>query len=352
MQAVNPRLLALATAVPNYRLDQIDVSARARGLFAEAAGFKLDRMMPVFVNAGIDSRYSTVPIDWYTEPHGWTDRNALYIEQAVLLLERAARDCLAQAGLRASDIDSVVTVSTTGIATPSLDAILVGRLGLRPDVRRLPIFGLGCAGGILGLARAADLARADPERRILFLVVELCTLCFRRNDLSKSNVVATALFGDGAAAAVISCDGESGTPVLGPAGEYLFPDSLDIMGWEVEEDGMKALFSRDIPALVRSQMRSVTEAFLAANDVALDDIRHFICHPGGTKVVAALEDAFGLDFGALDNGRGVLRDFGNMSAPTVLFVLKRALEARISGQVLMTAMGPGFSAGFMLLDIA
>ena len=242
-----PRLLSLATAVPKHILGQETVSETARHIFGMAGVADLDRMVAVFGNAGINRRYSTVPVDWYEKPHGWTDRNNLYLEHALALIEEAARQALADAGLKPEDIDQVVTVSTTGIATPSLDALLLNRLPLRRDVRRLPIFGLGCAGGVLGLSRAADLARAAPKSRVLFLVVELCALCFRHDDFTKSNLVATALFGDGATAAVISCDGDG--PALGQGGEFTWPQSLDIMGWDVADDGLKAIFSRDIPAL-------------------------------------------------------------------------------------------------------
>ncbi|HMK68820.1 MAG TPA: 3-oxoacyl-[acyl-carrier-protein] synthase III C-terminal domain-containing protein, partial [Stellaceae bacterium] len=293
--------------------------------------------------------YSCVPIDWYISPHGWRDRNALYLEHAANLLERAGRDCLEDAGLRPRDIDAVVAVSTTGVATPSLDALLINRLGLRSDVRRLPIFGLGCAGGVVGMARAADMARSDPSAKVLYLAVELCALCFRKNDTSKSNFVATALFGDGAAAAVISGAGDDG-PVFSASGEHTWPDSLDIMGWDVAEDGLKALFSRDIPTLVRGQMREVAGEFLAKQGLTFADIDHFACHPGGAKVLTALEEAFGLAEGSLGASRGVLRDFGNMSAVTVLFVLERMLAEGLSGRVLMTALGPGFTAAFQLLE--
>src|SRR5579864_7108673 len=181
-----PRLLSLATAVPAYALGQEEVADRARRLFAQRTAADLDRLMPVFANAGIERRYSCVPIDWYERPHGWTERNALYLENAVNLLERAARSALRNAELSPAEIDAVVTISTTGIATPSLDAMLMGRLELRCDVKRLPMFGLGCAGGVIGIARAADLARATPGARVLLLVVELCALSFRRNDVSKS----------------------------------------------------------------------------------------------------------------------------------------------------------------------
>ncbi len=343
-----PHLLAIATAVPKYELGQAEVAQRARHVFGRAGVGDLDRMVAVFGNAGIETRYSTVPVDWYGRPHGWEERNALYLEHALALIEEAARKALQAADLDASEIDAVVTVSTTGIATPSLDAMLMGRLKLRADLRRLPIFGLGCAGGVLGLARAADLARAAPRSRILFLVVELCALCFRRGDFTKSNLVATALFGDGAAAAVISCQGEGAA--LREAGEFTWPNSLDIMGWDVAEDGLKAVFSRDIPGLVERDLRDAVESFLASHGKRLGDIRHFICHPGGAKVIVALEQAFGLAAGSLQHARRVLSDYGNMSAATVMFVLERALKAGARGAMLMTALGPGFTAGFQLIE--
>src|SRR5579863_9483395 len=205
-----PRLLAIATAVPKHEFGQSHVAQRARHVFGTAGVADLDRMVAVFGNAGIACRYSTVPVEWYERKHGWTDRNSLYLQHALALIEEATHKALAKAGLVADDIDAVVAVSTTGIATPSLDAMLLNRLPLRNDVKRLPVFGLGCAGGVLGLSRAADLARANPRSRVLFLVVELCALCFRHGDFTKSNLVATALFGDGAAAGVLSCNAPLG----------------------------------------------------------------------------------------------------------------------------------------------
>jgi alkylresorcinol/alkylpyrone synthase len=342
-----PRLLAVATAVPPYALRQSEVRTRAQHLFA-GAGEEIERLLPVFENAEIETRYSCVPIEWYDTPAGWRDRNRIYLENAVSLLERVTRGCLAQAKLPVDAIDAIVVVSTTGIATPSLDALLMERLGMRPDVQRLPIFGLGCAGGVIGLARAAALAHMAPASHVLFLVVELCALCFRRNDFSKSNIVATALFGDGAAGAILSGVGDG--PRFGPAGEHTWPDSLDIMGWQVEEDGLKALFSRDIPALVRGKLRGVAETFLARHGYTLGDIDAFVCHPGGAKVLTALEQAYGLAAGALVEARRVLRDYGNMSAATVLFVLERMLRHGVKRRMLLSALGPGFTAGFLVID--
>jgi alkylresorcinol/alkylpyrone synthase len=247
-------------------------------------------------------------------------------------------------------VDTIVAVSTSGIATPSLDALLVERLGLRRDVERLPVFGLGCAGGVLGLARAAALARARPGARVLLVVVELCGLTFRLGDRSKSNLIASALFGDGAVACVVSTATEG--PTLLAWGEHTWPDSLDVMGWRVENDGLGVVFSRDIPTLVRKDFTAVTDAFLARHGLTRGRIDHFVCHPGGAKVVNALEEALDLPAGALEDSRAVLRDYGNMSAATVLFVLERALGAGRRGRCLLSSLGPGFTAGFLLAEVA
>lgn len=338
-------LIALKTAVPPYPLEQSDVVLRARHLFRDRKD--IERLLPVFENTGIERRYSCVPIDWYDEPHGWRDRTTLYLESATALLERVARDLLDEARLSSDDIDAIVVASTTGIATPSLDALLVERLGLRRDIQRLPIFGLGCAGGVIGLSRAAQLAKAMPGARVLFLVVELCALTFRKDDLGKSNIVATALFGDGAAGAILSSRGDG--PKIGPGGEYTWPQSLDVMGWDVHEDGLKARFAQSIPSLVANDFRKILTEFLRKNDLNLSAIDRFACHPGGAKVIDALEDAIGHGRGSLPECRTVLRDYGNMSAATVLFVLERMGWREGQARTLLTALGPGFSAAFLVL---
>ena len=308
-----------------------------------------ERYLPVFDNAGIDSRYSCVPLEWYEKDHGWSDRNPLYLNSAVTLLHEAAEGALRSAGLAASDIDGIVAVSTSGIATPSLDALLMERMDFRRDVFRLPIFGLGCAGGVLGLARAARLAKAAPAERILFLVVEPCALTFCRSDYSKSNIVATALFGDGASAAVIGCSGDG--PTIAAWGEYTWPGTLDVMGWGVEDDGLRVIFSRDIPSLVRERFRPALDGFLASQGLEPADIDQWLCHPGGAKVIDALEDVLDITRGTLEHSRSVLREFGNMSAVTVMFVLARALSnGGIGRRAVLSSLGPGFTAAFLLLE--
>jgi alkylresorcinol/alkylpyrone synthase len=346
--SLEPRLLALQTAVPPYVLNQPEVSERAASLFKKTRD--IERLMPVFENTGIDRRFSCVPIDWYNGEHGWVDRTELYIENSVNLLSEVAEKCAKEAGIALNDIDGIVVASTTGVATPSLDALVIERLQLRRDIARLPIFGLGCAGGVLGLSRAAMMAKAMPGKKILFLCVELCALTFRKADISKSNIVATALFGDGAAGAILSTEGDG--PQFGAMGEHTWPNSLDIMGWEIEEDGLKARFAQSIPSLVASDFRSILDGYLQRNDLQLKDFDAFACHPGGAKVLDALEDALEIQRGDLTDSRSVLRDFGNMSAVTVMFVLERMKKALPNRRTLATALGPGFSCVFLALNPA
>lgn len=348
MPAPKPRLLSIATAVPPYRMPQAAVSRQVHTIFREDPA-AVDRLLPVFNNAGIETRYSCVPPAWYEHDHGWSDRNPIYISASLDMLTTAATRALDRAQATPTDVDAVVCVSTTGIATPSLDARLLDRMPFRRDVRRLPVFGLGCAGGVVGMARAADMAAAHPASKVLLLVVEPCALTFRRTDRSTANIVAAALFGDGAAAAVLSTVGDG--PAIVASGEHTWPDSLDVMGWGVESDGFAVVFSRAIPHLLRTRLPRVVDAFLERHRLTRADIDHYISHPGGARVLDALEDAFQLPRGGLLHSRSVLRDYGNMSAATVLFVLERMwLAGELCGRALMTAVGPGFSAGLLLFD--
>jgi alkylresorcinol/alkylpyrone synthase len=352
--STTPCLLSLATAVPRHRLAQSDVAAIARRIF-DGPDSEIDYLLPIFENAGIAGRYSCVPLEWYLEPVGWPERSRLYVDNALDLIETASGDCLAQAGLSPREVDTIVCVSTTGLATPSLEARLLDRMAFRPQVERLPVFGLGCAGGTLGLARAAALAQAKPGSRILLLVVELCGLTFRPGDQSRANIVATALFGDGAAAALITADPDGRAPPAGPAigpwGEYRWPASLDVMGWRVESDGFGVLFSKDIPSLIREHYVETLDDFLDRNGLSRDALCGYVMHPGGEKVIGAFEQTLGLAEGSMTRAREVLRHHGNMSAASVLFVLERALADRPRGRQLVSSLGPGFSAGFVVLDV-
>jgi alkylresorcinol/alkylpyrone synthase len=356
-----PELIALATAVPSHTIRQADAKAFAEHLFTETLA-ENPRLIEVFDNGDIDTRYLCVPLEWCGTDHTFAEKNDLYVEQGVPLAAEAARTALARAGLAPGDVDHLVFVSSTGIATPSLDAHLINRLGFRSDIHRTPIWGLGCAGGAVGLARARDFALADPAARVLLVTLEMCSLSFQRNDLSKRNLVATSLFADGAAAAVVVgreasgfLDNSSPGVELIATQSTLWTDTLDVMGWTVDGDGLHVVFSRDIPTIVRDRVRPGLSTFLENCGLSLESLTHVVAHPGGVKVLRAYEEALDLAPDAMRHARGVLREYGNMSSPTCLFVLERFLAARefaVGDSAIVAALGPGFSSEYVLLRAA
>ncbi|HEY8592754.1 MAG TPA: type III polyketide synthase [Sphingomicrobium sp.] len=346
---IHSRLLSLATAVPPYAITQAEAKEIGRNAFTRKNLF--DKLSGVFDNAGIAKRHLVAPHEWYAAPHGWAERNAVYLEAAEALFEEAAVAAIAKASLDPDQIDGVVTVSTTGIATPSLEARVGPRIGLRGNVRRVPVFGLGCAGGVSGLALAARLAASEPGSNWLFVTVETCSISIRLDSNDPAAVVATALFGDGAAAAVVSARGDGAASIAGSA-EKLWPDSLGIMGWRVEDPGLGVVFDRAIPPFIEAELAAALADMCAQLGIAREDIGRFCSHPGGAKVIDAIETALALNQGELNLEREVLRDYGNMSAPTVLFVLERLLEQGLPDKTLMTAFGPGFTCSGLLLEAA
>ena len=343
-------LLSLATAVPPQVVEQHEAKARAREAFGGKKAL-FDRLAGVFDNAGIARRHIVAPQDWYMASHGWHDRNELYLEAAQSLFIEAATAAIGQAGLDPDEIDGVVTVSTTGIATPSLEARVGPQLGLRDDVRRVPVFGLGCAGGVSGLATASRLAVAEPGSKWLMVTIETCSISIRLDSDDPAAVVATALFGDGAAAAVVA-GGEHSLARIAGSAEKLWPDTRRIMGWDVEDPGLSVVFDRAIPPFIEENLAQVVDEMCAKLGISRDEIDRFCCHPGGVKVIDAIEKALNLNQGELNLEREVLHDFGNMSAPTVLFILERLLKQGIPDRVLMMAFGPGFTAAGLLLEAA
>ena len=341
-------LLSLATAVPPYVVEQSEAKARAREAFGGKKAL-FDRLAGVFDNAGIAHRNLVAPPDWYMSAHGWHDRNALYIEAAEQLFVEAARAAIEKAGLTPRDVDGVVTVSTTGIATPSLEARVASRLSLRENIRRVPVFGLGCAGGVNGLSLAARLAAADPGSMWLFVTVETCSISIRLDSDDPAAVVATALFGDGAAAAIVTSGQHSLAHISGSA-EKLWPETLRIMGWDVEDPGLSVVFDRAIPPFIDAELAEAVDGMCGELGTSREEIDRFCCHPGGVKVIDAIESALRLNQGELNLEREVLRDHGNMSAPTVLFVLQRLLAQGLPDKVMMTAFGPGFTCAGLMLE--
>jgi alkylresorcinol/alkylpyrone synthase len=340
-------LLSLATSVPPHCFQQKDVLEAAWDVFGSRFP-DYDRFASIFANTGIVKRYGVKPFDWYLTQHGWPERTAAYLEGAERLFVDAASKALHEAGLAAADIDTVVTVSSTGIATPSLEARVARRLGFRSDISRVPMFGLGCAGGVSGLSIASRLAEARPGTNVLMVAVELCSLALRLDELTKANIVATSLFADGAAALVLRA-GDGGATQIEAAGEHLWPDTLGIMGWNVDPLGFGVIFRRTIPEFVTSEFKPALTQILTRMNLTPGDIDRLICHPGGAKVIDAIEGAMSLDQGTLEHERSVIADYGNMSAPTVLFVLERARARGLPQRSLVTALGPGFTASCVSL---
>ena len=341
------QLISLATALPPHAIEQCDVAAAAHRSFAGRFA-DYERLASVFATSGIRRRYGVRPLEWYFEPLGWPERSAAYLDGAGALFIDAATAALERAGLEAGAIDTVVTVSSTGIATPSLEARAAARLGFRRDIERVPVFGLGCAGGVSGLALAARLAQARPGSAVLLVVIELCTVAVRRDKLTKANIVATALFGDGAAACVLRA-GDDGLATVELSGQEMWPDTLDVMGWSVDAEGFGVIFDRAIPPFTEQHVAPAIAAILARGGLALSDFDRLAFHPGGRKVIHALERAFALDQGTLDHERTVLAEHGNMSAPTALFVLERMLRAGLPRRTLLSALGPGFTVSSVAL---
>jgi alkylresorcinol/alkylpyrone synthase len=340
-------LVSLATSVPPHVFLQKDVLTAAWDVFGPRFP-EFERFSSIFSNTGIIKRHGVKPFDWYRQPRGWPERTEAFLEGAEALFVDVAEKALAGARLVGSDIDTVVTVCSTGIATPSLEARVARRMGFRSDVTRVPVFGLGCAGGVSGLSIASRLAQARPGTNVLLVTIELCSLALRLNELTKANIVAVSLFGDGAAAIILRA-GDGGATRIENTGEHLWPDTLGIMGWSVDPEGFGVILRRTVPEFVATQLKPAVVQILGRMQLSLADIDRFICHPGGAKVINALETALALDQGTLEHERQIIADYGNMSAPTVLFILERALAKGLPARSLLTALGPGFTASCVTL---
>jgi alkylresorcinol/alkylpyrone synthase len=353
-----PKILSVGTALPANRVSQQEARALIRAVFQNTSR-DLERLLDVFDNGHVKTRYLGAPLEWYFELKSWSERNALYVEVALEISERAALEAMRRAGVTATDLDAIFFVSSTGLATPSLDSWLIKRLGMSRHAVRVPIWGLGCAGGAAGINRAAEYAKAHPNAKVLLIAVELSSLTFQANDPSRANLISTSLFADGAAAVVIAGPEVEtqarGLEVLGGS-STLWDDTEDVMGWEVVDTGLKVLLSKSVPLVVEKHIREDVEYALEPLGLTRADIKHYVTHPGGEKVMQAFREALEIPEIALEDSRIVLEGHGNMSSPTVLFALERLmsrLETIQSGQhALLTAMGPGFSAEHAILRIA
>lgn len=344
-------IASVATAVPANQVSQAEIAERSRIYHPQFA-----HMESLYSNTGISTRYACEPTEWYLVPRSWEERTASFQKHAVDLLERVSLDAIARAGLSPGDINAIVTNTITGLAIPSLDAMLMNRLDFLAHTERLPIFGLGCGGGVAGLARATRWAQTMPGGNVLFLTVDLCSLCLRINDPSAATFVAGALFGDGAAGVVLrnTSEGTHGAQGIGriiAIGEHLWRDTEYIMGWDIKNDGFGVVLSAKLPALMSERLGAAMTGFLDRQGMKREDFDGFLLHPGGSKVLDVAEEVLGVSPEELEPSRTVLRDFGNMSSATALFVLKYAIDSGRRGRQLLCAFGPGFSAYFVVVDL-
>ena len=342
---------ATATAVPDHLLTRESVKYYMRKVF-DLDGRRLDAMMTVIDNAQVSQRHSIFPVEYFVEPRPLQQTNSEYQEHAVRLGRQAAEACLATAGMTPTDVDMIITVSCTGFMIPSLDAHLINLMGFRPDVRRLPITELGCAAGAMALSRAWEFVRAFPGKTVLIVSVELATLTFQRGDLSQANLISCVLFGDGAAAALVTGRDVAGPRIL-DADTYTFPTSLDAMGFDLRDSGFHIVLSKDVPQMIRERIAELTQNFLARSGLTRSDVTTFLLHPGGQKLLSYIEEQLGICRCDTELSWEVLDQYGNLSSATILFILHAFLtrkSPRPGDYGLAAAFGPGFSAEFLLLQ--
>lgn len=357
-----PTILSVSEAIPPFTITQNRVMEFAEELFSES--FKdINRLLPVFMNGQIEERHFAKGLDWFKTDYSLQDKNDAYLESAVTLGVEAIKKSLSttiflKKAIPYEDIDAIITISSTGIATPSLEARIMNFLPFSAHTKRIPIWGLGCAGGASGLSRAYEYCLAFPKAKVIVLAVELCSLTFQRNDRTKSNLVGTSLFADGVAAVVV-CGDQSNVdsyrklqalPKIVATNSTLMMDSLDVMGWDMKNEGLHVVFSRDIPSIVENWLEPNVQSFLHDQHLSISEVRHFIAHPGGKKVLDAYEKALGLSKGMTEIPLQVLKEHGNMSSATILYVLRRFMELAQTGDTgLAMALGPGFSSEMLLL---
>lgn len=353
-----PKILSTSVVDFPHRVRQSCLKDFARKVFSNGLE-GTERLLETFDNAKIEFRNLCVPVDYFYGNDTFAERNAFYKELSLQYSEKAIEECLRESEIGRNEITDLIFVSTTGLSTPSLDAIIIDKMDLNKNVNRYPLWGLGCSGGVSGISKAKSICNSNSSALVLLVSVELCSLTFLRNDISKSNFIATSLFSDGVAAVLVAGDNfkykqKSNFLInIKSSCTRSYRDTLDIMGWEILDEGFKVKFSKDIPAFVEKNVKQDVEEFLCRNSLLISAIKNFIVHPGGIKVINAYCESLRIDSGLLKNTRDILRDYGNMSSATVLYVLKRFMEEGFeNGHGLMMSLGPGFSSDSALLECA
>jgi len=351
------RIASLGTALPHRSYTQTEIFDALSSIWKRGPEFEA-RARKLFDNVRVDRRHLVRPLEDYKAFQTFGQTNDIWIEEAMNLGEKAIGDALSRAGLGPKDIDALLVTSVTGVCSPSLDARLFNRMGMRPDLKRIPLFGLGCVAGVSGIARAADYVRAYPDQVAVLLSVELCSLTFQRQDLSIANLIATGLFGDGAAAVVIvgaerarkmACEG----PRILDSRSNLYPDTEEVMGWHISESGFELILSEGVPMMAREGLGPDVDRFLSDKELTRKDISAWICHPGGPKVLRAMQESLALGDEDVAFSWDVLREQGNLSSSSVLMVMRRVLDQPrpLAGtRGLMLAMGPAFCSEIVLVQ--
>ncbi|MGN7477699.1 type III polyketide synthase [Solibacillus silvestris] len=356
-----PKIASVSTYTPPFSLAQSNIEQLTKELFQNKIS-RLERLLKVFENGEIERRNFCVPPDWYREEHTFEERNSLYIDIAARYSVEVINRCLTNRSflrndISAGDIDAIIFVSSTGISTPSIDARIMNLLPFSDQIVRMPIWGLGCAGGAAGISRAYDYCKAYPNAKVLVVCVELCSLTFQKDDYTKSNLVGTSLFADGAACALVCGDHveleqDVLTPhIVGRRSKWM-PNSEDVMGWNVKNGGLHVVFSKSIPSIISNWLGPFIHEFLSACNVPVEQIVNFVAHPGGKKVLNAYEDALQLTKNHTNVSREILKNHGNMSSPTVFYVLEQFMlkKSKLNTLGLLVALGPGFSGEVVLLE--
>jgi alkylresorcinol/alkylpyrone synthase len=347
------KIAGVGRAFPEHYYPQAVLSEALKKHWAKRH-FNLDRLDQLHQNVLVDGRHLALTLEEYEAIDSFTASNDAFIRVGIDVGARAIENVLEASGLGTGDVSHLIYVSTTGIATPSVDARIANRLGLRSDVKRTPIFGLGCVAGAVGITRACDYLRAFPDEVVVLLSVELCSLTLQRRDLSIPNIIATGLFGDGAAAvAMVGAEREASGPRFVASRSIFYRDTERVMGWDVTADGFSVVLSAEIPHLVKREMRRDVDAFLESCGLTLGDIEVFVCHPGGPKILEAFQEALGVPEEALALTWDTLKRVGNLSSASVLLVLDDTLKTKSPAEGaygLLMAMGPGFCSELVLLQ--
>lgn len=350
-----PQILSVSKTDLPYKVSQNKLKEFARSIFSKK--FKdIDRLLESFENSKIKERNLCVPLGFFSENKTFSEKNDIYIRESLRYSVDSIKNVLKKSGLNKDQITDLIFISSTGISTPGIDALIINEMHLDQNINRLPVWGLGCAGGASGIAKANVIAKANPNAVVVVVCCELCSLTFLNEDLSKSNFIATSLFSDGIAAVLITGDkfknkeeNKSQLKII-DSQSRLYYDSLDVMGWDVTKAGLKVVFSRDIPTIVNQSVRKDILIFLKKHKLSINDIRYFITHPGGIKVINAYIEALKLKYGMMENTFSVLEMYGNMSSATVLYVLEKFMDKGMDkGYGLIMSLGPGFSSELVLV---